>query len=38
MVVYFNQQRQGQERLIALYPAEGTLWEDHPLPCWRRPA
>ena len=31
MVVYFNQQRQGQERLIALYPAEGTLWQDHPL-------
>jgi len=31
MVVYFNRQRQGQERLVALYPAEGTLWEDHPL-------
>jgi Ca-activated chloride channel family protein len=32
MVVYFNTHRQqGQERLVALYPAEGTLWEDHPL-------
>ncbi len=31
MVVYFNSQRQGQERLVALYPSEGTLWEDHPL-------
>ena len=31
MVIYYNTHRQGQERLIALYPAEGTLWEDHPL-------
>jgi Ca-activated chloride channel family protein len=31
MVTYFNTHRQGQERLIALYPVEGTLWEDHPL-------
>ena len=31
MVVYFNSQRQGGERLVALYPSEGTLWEDHPL-------
>lgn len=31
MVVHFNRQRQGQERLVALYPAEGTLWQDHPL-------
>jgi Ca-activated chloride channel family protein len=31
MVSYFNTHRQGQERLIALYPAEGTLWEDHPI-------
>jgi Ca-activated chloride channel family protein len=23
--------RQGQEALVALYPVEGTLWEDHPL-------
>jgi Ca-activated chloride channel family protein len=32
MVVYFNTHRQaGQERLVAVYPAEGALWEDHPL-------
>jgi Ca-activated chloride channel homolog len=31
MVVYFNTQRQGQERLVAVYPVEGALWEDHPL-------
>lgn len=31
MVVYFNQQRQGQAKLVALYPVEGTLWQDHPL-------
>ncbi len=31
MVIYFNSHRQGQETLVALYPAEGTLWEDHPL-------
>jgi Ca-activated chloride channel family protein len=32
MVVYFNLFREAeQERLIALYPVEGALWEDHPL-------
>jgi Ca-activated chloride channel family protein len=31
MVTYFNTQRSGQERLVALHPAEGALWEDHPL-------
>jgi Ca-activated chloride channel family protein len=32
MVVYYNAYRQpGQERLVAVYPAEGALWEDHPL-------
>ena len=31
MVIYFNTHRSGQDRLIALYPTEGTLWEDHPL-------
>jgi Ca-activated chloride channel family protein len=31
MVVYFNTHRRDQERLVALYPAEGALWEDHPL-------
>jgi Ca-activated chloride channel family protein len=31
MVVYFNTRRQGQPRLVAVYPREGALWEDHPL-------
>jgi Ca-activated chloride channel homolog len=31
MVVYFNTHRQDQPRLVAIYPREGTLWEDHPL-------
>jgi Ca-activated chloride channel family protein len=31
MVVDYNQRRQGQEALVAIYPVEGTLWEDHPL-------
>ena len=32
MVTYFNTHRpNGQERLVALYPVEGALWEDHPL-------
>jgi Ca-activated chloride channel family protein len=31
MVIYFNTHRQSQERLVALYPAEGAMWEDHPL-------
>ncbi len=31
MVIDFNTRRQGQEALVALYPVEGTLWEDHPL-------
>ena len=32
MVVYYNTHRSsGQERLVAVYPAEGVLWEDHPL-------
>ena len=32
MVTYFNTRRgSGQERLIAIHPAEGALWEDHPL-------
>jgi Ca-activated chloride channel family protein len=31
MVVDYNMRRQGQEALVALYPVEGTLWEDHPL-------
>ncbi|MGC8879510.1 MAG: VWA domain-containing protein [Anaerolineae bacterium] len=31
LVVYFNQQPQRPAHLVAIYPAEGTLWEDHPL-------
>jgi Ca-activated chloride channel family protein len=31
LVVYFNRQPQRPARLVAIYPAEGTLWEDHPL-------
>jgi len=29
LVVYFNSQ--SDEQLVAVYPEEGTLWEDHPL-------
>ncbi len=35
LVVEFNQHN--QEKLIAIYPAEGTLWEDHPLVFLERP-
>jgi Ca-activated chloride channel family protein len=31
LVVYFNQQPDRPGPLVAIYPAEGTLWEDHPL-------
>ncbi len=32
MVVYYNTRRSSdQERLVAIYPTEGVLWEDHPL-------
>jgi len=30
VVIAWNQAQQG-ERLVAIYPAEGTLWADHPL-------
>jgi len=30
VVMAWNQSQQG-ERLVAIYPAEGTLWADHPL-------
>lgn len=30
LVVRFNRDQRG-EKLVALYPAEGTLWADHPL-------
>jgi len=29
LVVYFNER--SADRLVAVYPREGTLWEDHPL-------
>ena len=31
LVIYFNQQPERAGQLVAIYPAEGTLWEDHPL-------
>jgi Ca-activated chloride channel family protein len=31
LVIYFNQQANRPGKLVAIYPAEGTLWEDHPL-------
>jgi Ca-activated chloride channel family protein len=31
MVTYFNTHTSGQDKLVAIYPAEGALWEDHPL-------
>jgi len=31
MVIYFNTHNSGADKLVALYPVEGTLWEDHPL-------
>ena len=31
MVYYFNAHNEGADKLVALYPVEGTLWEDHPL-------
>ncbi len=30
VVIDWNQSRSG-EKLVAIYPAEGTLWTDHPL-------
>jgi Ca-activated chloride channel family protein len=31
LVIYFNRQANRPGKLVAIYPAEGTLWEDHPL-------
>jgi Ca-activated chloride channel family protein len=31
LVIYFNQQPDRPGQLVAIYPAEGSLWEDHPL-------
>jgi len=30
LVIYYNQQARGN-KLVAIYPREGTLWQDHPL-------
>jgi Ca-activated chloride channel family protein len=30
LVVYYNSHTRG-DKLVAIYPVEGTLWEDHPL-------
>ncbi len=31
MVIRYNRERKGGPRLVAIYPKEGTLWEDHPM-------
>ncbi len=31
LVIYFNSQANAPGRLVAIYPIEGSLWEDHPL-------
>jgi len=31
LVIYYNTHARTGDRLIAIYPVEGTLWEDHPL-------
>ena len=35
LVVHYNSR--AQDRLVAIYPAEGTLWEDHPLALLEQP-
>ncbi len=35
MVVYFNSK--STNKLVAIYPVEGTLWEDHPLALLEQP-
>ncbi len=37
MVINYNQQRPGGPHLVAVYPAEGTLWLDHPLALLEQP-
>jgi Ca-activated chloride channel family protein len=36
LVVHYNQ-RQRQNKLLAVYPIEGTLWKDHPLALLEHP-
>ena len=31
LIIYFNSQANAPGRLVAIYPVEGSLWEDHPL-------
>ena len=38
LVIYFNRQPNRPGKLVAIYPAEGTLWEDHPLALIESPA
>lgn len=35
LVVHFNEQ--SREKLVAIYPVEGTMWKDHPLVFLERP-
>jgi len=35
MVIYFN--GKSSQKLVAIYPAEGTLWQDHPLALLEQP-
>jgi Ca-activated chloride channel family protein len=35
MVIFFNSK--SQAKLVAIYPAEGTLWQDHPLALIEQP-
>ena len=35
MVIYFN--ARSDQKLVAVYPLEGTLWEDHPIAFLERP-
>jgi Ca-activated chloride channel family protein len=36
MVVYYNSK--SSQKLVAIYPAEGTLWQDHPLALLEQPS
>jgi len=38
LVIHFNRQADAPGRLVAIYPVEGSLWEDHPLALLETPA
>jgi Ca-activated chloride channel family protein len=38
LVIYFNRQADAPGRLVAIYPVEGSLWEDHPLALLETPS